>query len=101
METEELTKSSMMCDLMEALNRGESVGHYGGLVFTMVARYFMGEAELESMLSKDPECDEEEAHSLVRQVNARNYNPPHRDRIMEWMARQEFPICPDPEDPRQ
>ena len=34
-------------------------------------------------------------------MNTRNYNPPHRDRILEWMDRQEFPICPGAEDPRQ
>src|SRR5579885_1912763 len=98
---EELKKSSMMCHLIETLERGESVGHYGRLVFVMVARYFMDEDELLSMLSKDPECNDNEAQALIRQVNARNYNRPHRDRILEWMDRQEFPICPDPQDPRQ
>lgn len=100
MATDELTKSSMMSHLLGALNRSESVGHYGRLVFTMVGRYFMDEQELVSILSRDPECDEDQARAMIRQVNARNYNPPHRDRIMEWMDRQEFPICPDPQDPR-
>ena len=32
-------------------------------------------------------------------VKAKNYNPPKRERILEWQKRQEFPICPNPEDP--
>ena len=98
---QELQKSPMMKHLMDALERGECIGHYGRLAFAMVARYFMDEDELISTLRKDPECDEHEARSLLNQVKARNYNPPHRDRILEWMSRQEFPICPNPDDPRQ
>ena len=26
------------------------------------------------------------------------YNPPRRERILEWQAKQEFPICPNPDD---
>ena len=29
----------------------------------------------------------------------RDYNPPRRERILEWQAQQEFPICPTPDDP--
>jgi hypothetical protein len=43
--------------------------------------------------------DEGEAKSLVQQVVSRDYNPPSRQRILEWQARQDFPICPDPDDP--
>jgi DNA primase large subunit len=100
MPVQDLRSSSMMCHLMDTLERGESVGHYGRLVYAMVARHFVDEDEIVSTLEKDPECDANEARSLIRQVNARNYNPPHRDRILEWMDRQQFPICPDPEDPR-
>ena len=100
MAMDDLKSSSMMSHLIDTLERGESVGHYGRLVFAMVGRYFVDEDELASMLEKDPECDANEARSLIRQVNARNYNPPHRDRILEWMHRQEFPICPDTADPR-
>ena len=34
------------------------------------------------------------------QVKGRDYNPPKRERILEWQAQQEFPICPNPDDPR-
>jgi hypothetical protein len=34
-------------------------------------------------------------------VEERDYNPPKRERILEWMRKQEFPVCPNPEDPGQ
>jgi hypothetical protein len=36
---------------------------------------------------------------MLSQVEGRDYNPPRRDRIVEWQAQQEFPILPHPEDP--
>ena len=32
-------------------------------------------------------------------MQARDYNPPRRERILQWQAEQEFPILPDPSDP--
>lgn len=34
-------------------------------------------------------------------MQSRDYTPPKRERILEWMERQGFPICPDPSDPAQ
>jgi hypothetical protein len=34
-------------------------------------------------------------------VESRDYNPPKRERILEWMRKQDFPVCPDPSDPSQ
>jgi hypothetical protein len=36
---------------------------------------------------------------LIRQVESRDYNPPRPERIREWQSQQEFPICPNGEDP--
>jgi len=91
----------MMAHLIATLDSGHSIGHYGRLVFTMVGRHFLECPELISWLEKDPECSPEQAESLVQQVEARGYNPPKRERILDWMRRQEFPICPDPDDPGQ
>ena len=41
----------------------------------------------------------EQARLLFKQVAGRDYNPPKRERILEWQKEQEFPICPNPEDP--
>jgi hypothetical protein len=95
---QELRQSAMMVHLLDALDRGEDIGHYGRLVFVMVARYFLSDEEVVEQLTKDPDCDEQKARGLVKQVEARGYNPPKRERILEWMEQQEFPICQDLDD---
>jgi hypothetical protein len=100
MTLDNLRHSDMMAHLLDALEAGTDIGHYGRLVFAMVARHFLDEPELIDWLQKNPGFDAEDARSLVSQVNARDYNPPRRERILEWQSRQEFPICPHPEDPR-
>jgi DNA primase large subunit len=89
----------MMAHLLDALDNGQDIGHYGRLVFAMVARHFMDEEELLTYLQKNPDFPEEEARALYHQVQGRDYNPPRRERVLEWQKQQEFPICPDPDDP--
>ncbi len=96
---EELKKSGMMAHLIAALEEGKDIGHYGRLVFAMVARHFLGEEELLAMLTKDQDFSEAQAKLLIRQVEGKDYNPPKRDRILAWQKEQAFPICPNPEDP--
>lgn len=50
-------------------------------------------------MAKQPDFDKEKARALLLQVQAHNYNPPQRERILEWQARQDFPIIPNPDDP--
>ena len=87
----------MMAHLLDALARGDDIGHYGRLVFAMVARHFLSEDELCAQLARNVSA--EEARALYKQVAAHDYSPPRRERILEWQARQSFPICPDPSDP--
>jgi len=94
MALEELQANGMMTHLLDALDRGEDIGHYGRLVFAMVARHFIDQDELCSWLQKNPGVTEAEARSLCVQVEGRDYNPPKRQRIVEWQQQQEFPICP-------
>ena len=96
---EELRKDSMMVHLLDSLSAGKDIGHYGRLVFSMVARHFLSHDEVLARLTKDPDFDEEKARLMLRQVEGRDYNPPRRDRIIEWQAQQDFPILPFPEDP--
>ncbi len=42
---------------------------------------------------------ESDALNMLSQVEERDYNPPKRDRLLEWHAQQEFPILPHPDDP--
>jgi DNA primase large subunit len=95
----ELRKNTMMAHLLDALDAGEDIQHYGRLVFAMVARHFMDEEELVGYLRKNPGFSEEQARALWLQVQGRDYSPPRRERILEWQSHQEFPICPNPNDP--
>lgn len=89
-----------MAHLLDALEAGQDIGHYGHLVVAMVGRHFLTEEELVELLARGSDVDAEKARALVAQVQARGYNPPRRERILEWQARQDFPICPNPDDPR-
>ena len=96
----ELRKSEMMAHLLDSLAAGQDIGHYGRLVFAMVARHFADDDDdLVAVLTRDPGCPEDDARSLVAQVQTRDYNPPKRERVLQWQARQDFPICPNPHDP--
>ena len=99
MPVEELRRSEMMSHLLDALDKGEDIGHYGRLTFAMVAHHFLDKEELVEWLSKDGDTDEDKARALVQQVEERGYNPPKRERILEWQDQQEFPLFPNPDDP--
>ncbi len=87
---EELRKDPMMAHLLQSLDEGTDVGHYGRLVFAMVARHFMPHEQVLEYLTKDKDFGEEQAAAMLRQVEGRDYNPPRRDRLMEWQREQEF-----------
>jgi hypothetical protein len=95
----DLRDSEMMAHLLDNLEKGNDIGHYGRLVFTMVGSHFMDEDKLVKLLAKQPDMDEDDARGLVAQVKARDYNPPKRDKILAWQSEQDFPIIPNPDDP--
>ncbi len=96
---EELRKDTMMAHLLDSLEAGKDIGHYGRLVFAMVARHFLPHAEVLAYLCKDRDFSDEQANLMLKQVEGRDYNPPKRDRILEWQREQEFSILPNPDDP--
>ncbi len=98
---EALRQNTMMRHLLEALESGQDIGHFGRLVFVMVARHFMSDDELVSLLCKGADCDDAKARALVAQVKQHDYSPPSRAKILEFQSRQSFPIVPDPHDPDQ
>jgi DNA primase large subunit len=89
----------MMAHLLDALQEGTDIGHYGRLTFVMVARHFMDEDEMVKLLSKQPDANEAEVRALIQSVKGHDYNPPKRERILQWQAQQDFPICPTPDEP--
>jgi hypothetical protein len=99
MAMSDLRKNDMMAHLADALNDGKDIGQYGRLVFAMVARHFLSDSELVKLLSKDKSFDEADAKRLVTQVQSRDYNPPKREKILEYLRQQNFPICPNADDP--
>ena len=96
---DELRKDSMMAHLLDSLEAGKDVGHYGRLVFAMVARHFLPHDEVLAYMTRDRDFSDEDARLMLKQVEGRDYNPPKRERILEWQSQQEFPILPNPEDP--
>jgi uncharacterized protein YneF (UPF0154 family) len=99
MAAEDLRANAMMAHLLDSLEAGQDIGHYGRLVFAMIARHFISEKELAGYLQKNPGFSEDEAKALIKQVQGRDYNPPRRERILDWQKQQEFPICPNADDP--
>ena len=99
MALNDLRKNDMMAHLLDALEQGKDIGHYGRLVFAMVGRHFLNEQQLVRHLAKCKGFDETQAAGLVRQVTARGYNPPKAEKILQWQAEQEFPICPQSDQP--
>ena len=99
MSVEDLRQSPMMGHLLNALDKGEDIGHYGRLVFAMIARHFVSDDELVELLTKDHDADEREIRTMVQQVQEKDYSPPRREKILEYQSQQDFPICPNPDDP--
>jgi hypothetical protein len=100
MALRELRKNGMMNRMIEALEKGEDIGHYGRLVFAMVARHFLDEEALVELLQKDKDFSETQARALVQQVQGRDYNPPRREKILQWQQEQAFQMLPanDPDE---
>jgi hypothetical protein len=93
---EDVRKNSMMARLLDALERGEDVGHYGRLVFLMVARHFASADELADLLSRDQSCGAGDARRLIAQVEEAGYSPPKREKILDFQGRQTYPILENP-----
>ncbi len=94
-----LRDDRMMAHLLDSLEAGKDIGHYGRLTFAMIARHFLNDDEVLAELTKDRDFSDEQARQMLMQVEGRDYSPPRRERILQWQAEQEFPIIPEPHDP--
>jgi len=99
MSVAELKKNEMMAHLMDALSQGQDIGHYGRLIFVMVARHFLSEDQLFKQIALDPGLNEEKARALIEQVVTKGYSPPSREKVLEFQKQQQFSICPNSKDP--
>ena len=48
----ELRKNDMMAHLLDSLDAGTDIGHYGRVVFAIIAHHFLDEDELTRQLAK-------------------------------------------------
>jgi len=55
----------MMSHLLDALEKGEDIGHYGRLTFAMVAHHFLDKAEL----IKWPNPDDPDSCNVYRELD--------------------------------
>ena len=99
MPVEDLRQSPMMAHMLDALDNGEDIGHYGRLVFAMIGRHFVSNDELVELLTQDHDADDQEIRAMVQQVEDKGYSPPRREKILEFQDQQDFAICPNPDDP--
>jgi hypothetical protein len=99
MPVDDLRQSPMMNHLLDALDNGEDIGHYGRLVFAMIGRHFVSSDELVEWLTKDRDAEEGDIRAMVQQVEEKGYSPPRREKILQWQEQQDFDICPNPDDP--
>src|SRR5919112_1423542 len=74
MPVEDLRQSPMMAHMLDALDNGEDIGHYGRLVFAMIGRHFVSNDELVELLIKDHDADEQEIRAMVQQVEDKGYS---------------------------
>ncbi len=95
MALDDLRRSPMMTHLLDSLEKGKDIGHYGRLTFAMIAHRFLDRDELVTWLCKDKDCDETKAKALVQQVESRDYNPPSREPHPGVAGRAGLPDLPD------
>lgn len=99
MPVRDLKQSPTMMHLIEALDDGKDIGHYGRLTVAIVAQHFMDEDAVYKLLRKGKGVDDDELRALAHQVVERGYNPPRRERLLEWHGKQDFPLLANPDDP--
>ena len=99
MSEDTLRKNPMMAHLLDSLDDGKDIGHYGRLVFTIIARHFLAEDEMVAWLKKDKDVDESKARGLLHQVAEADYSPPNANTIRGYEEKQDFQILANPDDP--
>ena len=50
------------------------------------------------MLAEAQDAEAGEVREMVRQVGEKGYSPPGREKILESHVRQDFTVCPSPDD---
>ncbi|MEL7240233.1 MAG: hypothetical protein AAGK78_15350, partial [Planctomycetota bacterium] len=82
-DLDRLRRNRMMKRLIDALDDGTDIGHYGRLTFAMVAVYIMDSGDVAELLSNDHDFPREEAEAMVKQVRSKGYSPPTPKKIRQ------------------
>jgi hypothetical protein len=96
MPVEDLRQSPMMSHLLEALDRGEDIGHYGRLTFAMVAHHFLDRDELVEWLSKDGQHGREWAQRAAPAGRGEGLQPTAPRAHPRVAGAAGFPDLPEP-----
>lgn len=96
---EALLASPTMARLIDDMRAGTDIGHYGRLTFVMVGQRFLSDDEMLDLLARQPDHDEREMRALILRTRERDYNPPRRERLLEWQSRQDYPLIAHADDP--
>ena len=75
MSVEGLQQSPMTHHLLDTLDWGEDINHYGRLALAIVPHHFAERDELVEWLSNDGNPNENQARALAQQAEERAYNP--------------------------
>ena len=94
-----LQQSPTMARLIRDLESGSDIGHYGQFVFITAARHFIDDDAITELIAKQPDMTEERANAMVLQISEKGYNPPKREKILDFQKEQDYPIIENPDDP--
>ncbi|CAM4015536.1 hypothetical protein G4177_05800 [Corallococcus sp. ZKHCc1 1396] len=70
MAIDDLRANGMMSHLLTSLEAGEDIGHYGRLLFAMVARHFQDLRFPESVYAHIGEYREQKAHAASEEADS-------------------------------
>jgi hypothetical protein len=65
MPVKDLQQSPITNNMLEALTRGENIGHYSRLTFIMIAPHVVDNEELVGLLTQDQDVDEGDIRAMA------------------------------------
>jgi hypothetical protein len=80
---DELRRNPMIAHLLDALDKGKDIGHYGRLTFATVGHHYLDRGELVEILSKGKGADEGDLRCLVHHAVTRGFHVPTWEQILE------------------
>jgi hypothetical protein len=89
--TDELRKDPTMAQLLDSLEAEQDIGYYGRLVFSMVARHFLSQIQIDAYLNPEAPAAAPRPIAVVPRRPAAAASP---ERILKWRRKQAVPVLP-------